>query len=89
MVARFVLLEDCRHGRAAGALDQEAHIDRPHARHVIALDGEERQLTRENRLEFLDRCLQRLRPDQRTLRSSIFATPDVRESSAAASWRNG
>jgi DNA-directed RNA polymerase specialized sigma24 family protein len=72
VVARFVLLEDCRHGRRHVRLDEEAHIDRPHARHVIALDGEAQRLASENRLEFLDRCLQQLRPDQRDLAIEYF-----------------
>lgn len=72
VIARYVLLEDCRRGRRHVPLDEEAHIDRPHARHVIALDGEERRLARETRLEVLDRCLQQLRPDQRALAIEYF-----------------
>lgn len=72
VIARFVLLEDCRQGRRHVPLDEYAHIDRPHARCSIAADGEEQRLARENRLELLERCIQGLRPDQRDLAIEYF-----------------
>jgi DNA-directed RNA polymerase specialized sigma24 family protein len=63
VVARFVLLEDLRRGRRHVALDEAKTLD---ARAHLARPTDERALL-ERRLDCLDRCLERLKPEQRAL----------------------
>lgn len=65
VVARFVLLEDLRRGRRYVAVDEA----RTPALSEPSLPGDldEPASTRERRLDCLDRCLFKLKPDQREL----------------------
>jgi DNA-directed RNA polymerase specialized sigma24 family protein len=63
-VARFVLLEDLRRGRRHADLDEtRLGVDEPWS---IAKATEDVAL-REQRLDWLDRCLDQLKPEQRAL----------------------
>ena len=65
VVARFVLLEDVRRGRRYVPVDESRDLPtfgpRPFA------GSEDRDSVKEQRLECLDRCLDKLKPDQREL----------------------
>jgi DNA-directed RNA polymerase specialized sigma24 family protein len=63
IVARFVLFEDVRRERHHVGLDESTMNS---GRAVLA-DLNEDYLLRERRLDCLDRCLDRLKPEQRTL----------------------
>lgn len=65
VVARFVLLEDIRRGR------RYLQVDEARTPHVLEsarpLDMDDAVSRQEQRLECLDRCLQKLKPEQREL----------------------
>jgi DNA-directed RNA polymerase specialized sigma24 family protein len=65
VVARFVLLEDIRHGRRYVHVDEERPAASP--RSLRATDANDSGVVLERRLECLDRCLQKLKPEQREL----------------------
>ena len=69
VVARFVLLEDVRRGRRrAGGSESWLGDDESSVAQRRAADlHEERSTDIDERLEHLDRCLQELTPEQRTL----------------------
>ncbi len=64
LVAKFVMLEDIRRERRLVRLDESQAAD---ARSVNAHDANDEFVLHEQRLESLDRCLQKLNPDQREL----------------------
>ena len=63
VIARFVLLEDLRKGRRMVPFEE----DRQAADAGPGQDHDANALEREQRLECLDRCLQKLKPEQREL----------------------
>ena len=67
VVAKFVLLEDIRRERKHVSLDEErgAAASRMHTKALFEPD--EGQAAQERRLESIDSCLQKLKPDQREL----------------------
>lgn len=65
VVARFVFLEDLRHGRRYIQVDEARPASSPGS--LRAAGAEESRVLQEQRLECLDRCLQRLKPEQREL----------------------
>ncbi len=67
IVARFVLLEDCRRGRKHVALDEPRSAEISKAQSRITGENDNKLAIREQSLECLDRCLQELRLDQRDL----------------------
>jgi len=64
VVARFVLLEDIRRGQRYIPVDEARTASLEPAGTV---DGHEEVSRQERRLECLDRCLQKLKPEQREL----------------------
>lgn len=72
VVARFVLLEDVRRDRRHVSLDEPRRYDVIHGRTIGSIDSDETSTLREQRLECLDPCLLRLRPDQRELAIEYF-----------------
>lgn len=74
VVARFVLLEDLRRDRRHVPLQETWNTDV--ARGVVRVGPDEGVIVREQRLDCLDRCLQELKPEQRTLIIEYYA--DVR-----------
>jgi DNA-directed RNA polymerase specialized sigma24 family protein len=76
VVARFVLLEDYRRGRRQVPLDEPRHLEVSRPRGLSPGEFDENLMFREQRLDCLDRCLQRLRPDQRELAIEYYR--DVR-----------
>jgi len=65
VVARFVLLEDIRHARRSVPFDEARRETAPDP--AWTRDNEESATRREQRLECLDRCLLKLKADQRDL----------------------
>ncbi len=63
VIARFVRLEDLRKGRRMVPFEE----DRQPADAGAGQDGDVDAVEREQRLECLDRCLQKLKPEQREL----------------------
>jgi DNA-directed RNA polymerase specialized sigma24 family protein len=70
-VAKFVLLEDLRHGRRQVPLDESRTFDVPERAGRGAAHDE--RVAREERLEHLDRCLQNLKPAHRQLIVEYYA----------------
>jgi DNA-directed RNA polymerase specialized sigma24 family protein len=64
VVARFVLLEDIRRGYKYSSLDEERSADVPRA---SLFEESEEDVAREQRLECLECCLQKLKSAQREL----------------------
>jgi len=67
VVARFVLLEDIRRGRWCVQGDEERITAAATARSVTCPDAAEDVARREQRFACLDRCLEKLKPEQREL----------------------
>ena len=72
VVARFVLLEDVRRDRKHVPLDEQRRHEIPRGRSFGSIEPDEITVIREQRLECLNPCLQRLRPDQRELAIEYF-----------------
>jgi len=66
VVARFVLLEDFRRDRKHVHLDESRTADRSRSA-SLALVGSDSAITKEHRLECLDRCLRQLPSEHRDL----------------------
>lgn len=67
MVARFVLLEDCRRDRRFVPFDEPREIEAAHPRRIALVTPSDGAGVQEQRLDCLDRCLEQLRPEQRDL----------------------
>jgi DNA-directed RNA polymerase specialized sigma24 family protein len=67
VVAKFVLLEDIRRERLHVSLDEYRGADAPNTRATTPLEADEGRAVEERRLESIDACLQKLKPEQREL----------------------
>jgi DNA-directed RNA polymerase specialized sigma24 family protein len=72
VVARFVLLEDFRRERRLVSLDRSPRLDLSRAGSIGPADADAGVGIREQRLECLHPCLQKLRPEQRELAVEYF-----------------
>jgi DNA-directed RNA polymerase specialized sigma24 family protein len=67
VVAKFVLLEDFRRERRQMPASEHRTAEASRAGHLRLVDPDEQAVIRERRLDCLDTCLQRLKPEQREL----------------------
>jgi DNA-directed RNA polymerase specialized sigma24 family protein len=67
VIARFVLLEDIRRERRHVQLDERRTAAASRHWRLTPIEQDDRLVTREGRLDCLDRCLQALKPAQRDL----------------------
>jgi DNA-directed RNA polymerase specialized sigma24 family protein len=72
VVARFVLLEDCRRDRRHVPFDGPRRIDFSRAGSIGPVEPDEPFVVREQRLDCLEPCLRALRPEQRELTIEYF-----------------
>jgi DNA-directed RNA polymerase specialized sigma24 family protein len=72
VVARFVLLEDFRKDRRHVPIDESPRVDISRAGSIGPAAHDTGYLIREQRLECLEPCLQKLRPEQRELAVEYF-----------------
>jgi DNA-directed RNA polymerase specialized sigma24 family protein len=67
VVARFVLLEDFRRDHIHVRLDERRGTDAPALRGLQITEPDQGVAVREQRLDCLDQCLQKLKPEQRDM----------------------
>jgi DNA-directed RNA polymerase specialized sigma24 family protein len=75
VIARYVLLEDIRSGKRSVQMD-DSRVVAPPSADLAAVSGEAVLTVKEQRLGCLERCLDKLKPDQRQLAIDYYR--DVR-----------